>query len=276
MLAAIALLQNFKSSEIFAVENMPFFCNATQTTCEIETKELTVGDQLIFLDQNNKLRARGKVIRLQLGRRVVEITKKWGPITKATRVRVINFDTKESYKTYKDGTKKNIGLGLGLASYDVGTDVVGLEFSGYYEQKIFRDMKVLGRGQVWTGSGVVNRVASDGSPGTVDANVKFTGFGGLGGVSYTLLDGQDISFRGELSVGFKYLSASVGGNKDEVADGGYDTGIKNGIGAIGRAEISAAYNVDFALMYLYFSQNYFHNASAPIFGLGFVWNLDNE
>src|SRR5690606_30729330 len=126
------------SQHASAQSKWKFYCDAKQDSCEIETKEVTVGDEVIFLDARKRLLARGKVVKLNLGRRVVEITKKWGPITKNSTVDFVNFDMKESYQVYKQGTNRNIGFGLGVASYDVGTDVTGFEGTGYYEQKVFK------------------------------------------------------------------------------------------------------------------------------------------
>ena len=69
-----------------ALGNYPILCNSQKTSCEVDTKRLTMGDRVGIFSTGNLLLAIGKVQRLKGKTRVVKITKKFVSMTKESMV----------------------------------------------------------------------------------------------------------------------------------------------------------------------------------------------
>lgn len=215
-------------------------CNKEQTECEVDTKRLTAGDHVAIVDEDSHLVALGTVTGLKGRVRTVRIDKKFGSILRSHELDLITdeqYNDPSQFKTSKPIAEKSAGVSLGLIAVGVGEGLLGFDGEGYYEMLWKNGIYFVGRGYFVHASGEASITGNE----IQSLAVSMNALGGLGGLSYTLFPTSDVAFRGEVGLGFSYVSAAVGGGGDvkktvdnRVAPGA-GLGLRGEVGAIFRA-----------------------------------------
>lgn len=216
-------------------------CNKTQNLCEVDTTRLTIGDKVGIFSEDGDLVALGEVKTLKGRIRVVDIKKKYGPILRSHNLEMVKdeeYDAPAKYfKVLKKGAEQSAGGSLGLVSLGVGEGFLGFQLDGFMEWLWQNGIFVFGQGFFISGKGNATITEEAINEDTIAMSV----IGALGGVSYTGFRNREMSFRGDLGLGFANVSASTGSGRDvkEVADGR----IFPGMGFVMRGEAAMLWTI---------------------------------
>lgn len=214
-------------------------CNREQSQCEFESKDFTIGDEVEIFSTEGDLVAKGIIRTMDLRKRTVRITKKFGPI-KPGSVLKLATPGNSGIRVYKAPSKFGVGadVSVGSANIGSGTTMLGLEGMGY--MRWLYEIEFGARIGYTSFDGQVTR-SYESEP---TQTVAFTGgmLGVLGNAGYTAMKREPVSFRGEANLGFCYMMASVNGRPGDVDGAGYRTRVSNGFGLLARLYAGALYN----------------------------------
>ncbi len=248
-------------------------CDKPQKICTIDDLDLTVGDKVGIFNEDNELVAIGIVKEIKGSRRTIKIVSNMSKIKKNYTLSLLNVpeDKKlsEVYKVYREPSKESAGGSVGIGTLGVGKGAVEFELSGFYQWRRFANLALVARGVIAKASGDIARIDS----GIETTTFSMMGFGGAGGVSYSVFEGKPIGFRGEVVGGFMFVSATVGGSAGDVDGAGFNTGMKNGIGLLIRGDFSMLIERESYRIALFLTPSLVHNAVSYGIGAGIIKDL---
>ena len=233
-------------------------CNSSQSTCEVVTKRLTVGDHIGVFDQDGYIVAVGKVKKILHARRQVRIIRRFGKILGSHDALLIRDseaqNPKKYFKFYLEAQQEGLGIQLGLLELGVGEGMTTYDVEGFMESAWRGSTAVVGRLFFMSGSGEASSTGDELKTETVD----MTAFGLMGGVSQILFPKMSTSVRGEFALGIVNVSGSSSGGTDlqELVDGR----IFPGVGMVTRLGASLLFR---------------YEKSRPYFGAA-VYRLQNS
>jgi len=215
-------------------------CNKEQTECEVDSRRLAPGDRVAIFDEDRYLVALGTVSGLKGKLRQIKVDKHFAVVMADHELELITdeqYANPQEFKTSHALPRETIGLSGGMISIGVGEGFLGVDAEGYYERMLRGNLLVVGRGFFLHGSGEasITRAQIESLTFTLSA------VGLMGGVSYQLLPGRDLSFRGELGLGVAHVSAEAAKGVDaaDTADGR----VAPGPGLALRAEVAALFRI---------------------------------
>ncbi len=229
-------------SNAYAEEIM---CNKKQTRCVTESQVVSIGDRVGFLNEDNELVAVGEVKGMKGERRAVLVKKRHGTIYRDHRLTLLggvdsDATNMSQYKIYQRPSEMTVGATAGLATVNIGEGAPGIESTVYGQWRSWNGINLVARGVFSQVEGTVQHYTET---AVENSNVSATGLGLLGGISYIMRQTKPLAFRAELGLGLQYISASVDGDAGKIGAHGYNTKVKNGVGAYGRWSLGAMYRV---------------------------------
>lgn len=219
-------------------------CNKKQTKCVTESKVVSIGDRVGFLNDDNELVAVGEVKAMKGERRAVLIKKRHGTIYRDYRLTLlggVDSDATYSsqYKIYQRPSEMAVGGSVGFSTVNIGEGSPGLETSVYSQWRSWRGINLVARGVFSQVEGSVQHYSET---DVENLPMSMTGIGILGGASYIMRQTKPISFRAEAGLGVMYISANIDGDSGKVGEPGYSSKVRNGVGLYGRWSLGAMYN----------------------------------
>lgn len=261
------------SSSALAAELM---CNKDQSNCVVESRDLTIGDEVGVFTRNNELVAVGVVKSMRGQRRSVEITEATGTIRKSHRLALLERDSfvsqRSEMRVWRDEAPWTVGGSVGWASVGIGDGSPATELSVFGAKRQWGQLELIGRATMLAMEGELSRTA-DRVGGIETQPISLRGLGALGGVGQTWFHNRPVSARAELGAGFMHVGATIGGDSGAVEGAGYDSLVSNGFGKYIRGSIAGQYNLNPWKIELGLAQTMFHDAFATTIGLGVLKDL---
>lgn len=219
-------------------------CNKKQSSCQIKTKRLTIGDHIGVFGEDKFLQAVGKVTKISGLKRIVKITKKYSLITAGSQARMISdkeaSNPKKYFKLARVEDKHMLGAAIGIAQVGLGDGFIGLNFEAQYSYTFSRKIYFLVKGNYISGEGI----ATDSLAEIGETTLSFSSIGLTGGAVYQILPNSPISIRFGLDLGFSNVSVATGdGDPNDVLRGRID----NGVGLQLRGSFVVVYRTNWAI-----------------------------
>jgi hypothetical protein len=251
-------------------------CNKDQSNCVVESRDLTIGDEVGIFTRNNELVAVGVVKSMRGQRRSVEITESTGTIRKGHRLALLERDAPTSQRAemrvWRDQAPWTVGGSVGWTSVGIGDGSPATELSAFGAKRHWENLELIGRASMLVMEGELSRTA-DRVGGLETQPISLRGIGVLGGVGHTWFHNRPVSARGELGAGFMHVGATIGGDAGAVEGSGYDSLVSNGFGKYIRGSVAAQYNFNPWKIELGLAQTMFHDAFGTTIGLGILKDL---
>lgn len=222
-------------------------CNKSQTLCEVDDRNLIIGDRVGIINADDELVANGEVLRVEGGTRQVKIKKRYGAIKNGYKIVLLQDRPEEgfkaqTYRTYQEPSKHTVGGSAGLSTYSIGIGSPGFELTAYYQRRYWKGAQWIVRGNYLKIKGEANRY-TDYDVQQLPINVS--AYSLLGGSVYTFREGRPVSIRTELALGFTSVSATIDGDKELVQDELKESAkVKNGYSPYVRWSLGAQWNVN--------------------------------
>jgi hypothetical protein len=220
-------------------------CNKKQTRCVTESHVVSIGDKVGFLNEDNELVAVGEVKGMKGERRAVLVKKRHGTIYRDHRLTLLGGVDSDAtnmtqYKIYQRPSEMSVGASAGFSTVNIGEGSPGIETTVYGQWRSWRGINLVARGVY---SQLEGSVQHYNETEVENSSVSSSGLGLLGGLSYIMRQTKPLAFRAEVGLGLKYISAAVDGDSDKIGAHGYNTKVKNGVGAYGRWSLGAMYRL---------------------------------
>ncbi len=201
-------------------------CNKKQSSCQIKTKRLTIGDYVGVFGEDKFLQAVGKVTKISGLKRIVKITKKYSLITADSDARMISdkeaANPKKYFKLARVESNHVVGGAFGVGQVGLGDGFIGLNFQVSYSYTFSKNIYFLLKGNYLSGDGI----ATDNLAEIGETTVSFSSMGLTGGAAYQILPNSPISIRFGLDLGFSNVSVATGdGEPYDVLRGRVDNGV---------------------------------------------------
>ena len=257
------LLLLFSSSSAFSYSVR---CNKKQTSCQLRTKRLTIGDYVGIFGEDKFLQAVGKITKISGIKRTLKITKKYSLITADSDARMIKdkeaANPRKYFKIARVEKKHVIGGALGMAQIGLGDGFMGFNFEARYSYTFSQKIYFLVKGNYLSGEGV----ATDYLAEIAETPVTFSSMGLTGGAVYQMLPNSPVSVRVGLDLGFANVSASTGeGEVSDVLRGR----VENGVGLQFRGSLMVVYRANWSVEpFAAFDYMMVQSAQIPMLAIG--------
>lgn len=199
----------FGSAKIFAAG---LICSADQSSCETQSSDLYNGDKVVIFNENGEVVASGVIKSSEGKKRKIMISKHFAKIQETDTVELNDADSSSTakLKTYKHLSQKVFGGDILLASYNFGSGITGIGLDGLGIYRSRHGFDYVGRAFYQNLSGSVTSTYNKNSK----ESFSFSGntIGATTGIGFNLLPRESFSIRGDLGLGFSYLSYSLGGD----------------------------------------------------------------
>lgn len=181
-------------------------CDRKQTFCEVDAKRIVIGDNVVFVNQDQEVVAHGQVTQIDESKRRIDITKRFGSISADDRViRKEVFESKTpDIKVYKPASRVAVGGTFGLSPMNVSSDATAYNAEAFGQYK-WSSLLLTGRFNYFTANGIVDTGEQRSDQGDYSIN----GFGLLGGVAYHILPKAAVSARVSAEAGMLYTNTSI-------------------------------------------------------------------
>ena len=267
--ATFAVLTGFMSAGIGSetAHGKSLKCNKRQTTCEVRTKDLTIGDRVGVFNPEGVLVAVGEVKKIRSQKRTIKIKKRHGDIDRKDRIALL--DTKGSLNSaptkYKTFNEKNRSIGASAGYTYVGI-AQGISAFGVSIWRPKGGLEYVVRGSFISGEGET-AINENNDTSEATYGVSLTGFGGMGGVGYTMLKDKPMSFRVEGVAGMLYTQYDAPAAEDEAETAALND-IESGIGFVSKGTISALWNLEKIGLSFDLATGMYHEAPIGSFAAG--------
>ena len=221
-------------------------CNKAQTLCEVDDRNLGIGDRVGVINDDDELVATGEVLRIEGASRQVKIRKRYGTIKEGYRMTLMESRPEEGlkapiYRIYKEPTQHSLGASVGLSTYSIGLGSPGVELTSFYQQRFWKGAQWLLRANYLKIRGEANRYTDF---DVQQLPIDVSAYSLLGGGVYTFRESRAVSVRTELGLGFTTVSATIDGDKELVQDELKKSAkIKNGTAPYIRWSLGAQWNM---------------------------------
>ena len=259
-----------------AIARPSFRCNREQTSCVIDKKDATVGDNILFINKYDEVVAHGTIEQISGSERTVKIEKRSAPILRSDRFALVDLtnprETSIEQKEYQKPSDASIEGYLGVASIRSSGGIPAYVFGSEYNYRISRKVYLFGGADVM----IANGEASTGSDelGIDTETLSATGVGALGGVAVRFFEHSEVQPRVEGGLGFLYVNGSVGGDGTAFDNGAFQTGFNQGFGLYSRLKGSLLYKMEYFTAEIGTSTSYIHHTVGYAITIGAIKDLD--
>jgi hypothetical protein len=220
-------------------------CNRAQTLCEVEDRNLIIGDRVGIINDDEELVATGEVLKVDGANRQIKIKKRHGNIKDSFKLTLLENRPEEGfkapvYRVYQEPSKHSVGASLGLSTYSIGLGSPGMEATTYYQKRFWKGAQWIVRGNYLKIRGEANRYTD---VSVEQLPIDISAYSLLGGGVYTFLENRPLSIRTELALGFTNVSATIDGDKELVQEELKNSAkVKNGTSPYVRWSLGAQWN----------------------------------
>ncbi len=193
-------------------------CNKNQTRCEIDDRNLIIGDRVGIFNSEGELVATGEVQGIEGPTRQVKIRKRHGSIKEHYQLAILDSRPEDGVKApvikiYQEPARHSVGSSLGLSTYSIGLGSPGIEATAYYQRRFWKGAHWVARGNYLKINGEANRYTDY---AVEQLPISVSAFGLMGGGAYAWRENRPFSIRTELTLGITQVNATIDGDKELV------------------------------------------------------------